>query len=84
MTKTYTVAAVSKNQNSFGLTGLILIAADGEVWQVGASYLHVKAKGSSVTVHNHDFGALGFEIPERLPNAPVGVVREVWETPHVQ
>lgn len=83
MTKTFIVAAVSSNRNAFGLTGLILIAPNGEAWQVGASDLHVKAMGSTIIVHNHDFGTLGFEIPERLPNAPESVVKEVWEAPHV-
>lgn len=83
MTKNFRVAAVSRNQNSFGLTGMILIAADGEAWQVGANHLNVRKKGSTVPVvvvgvHGRDFASLGFEIPERLPEAPEKVVAEVW------
>lgn len=82
-TKAFKVASVSDNTNSFGLTGMILIAADGEAYEVGASYLHVKKKGDVVQVPvvgkaGRNFASLGFEIPRRLPDAPPGVVEEVW------
>lgn len=80
--KKFIVASISSNRNSFGLVGMILIAADGEAWQVGANCLNRKAKGTEITVPFHDktpdFSTLGFEIPERLPDAPPKVVNEVW------
>jgi hypothetical protein len=83
-TKSFKVASVSSNRNSFGLTGLILIARDGEAWEVGANYLNVKAKGEVISVpiggrHGRHFDCLGFEIPTPLPHAPEGVVAEVWK-----
>jgi hypothetical protein len=82
-TKAFNVASVSDNLNSFGLRGMILIAGDGEAWEVGASNLHVKKKGDVVQVPvvgkaGRNFAGLGFEIPRRLPDAPAGVVEEVW------
>lgn len=82
-TKPFRVASVSSNLNSFGLTGMILIALDGEAYEVGASYLHVKKKGDVVRVpvvgkFGRNFGSLGFEIPRKLSDAPAGVVEEVW------
>lgn len=83
--KTFKVAAVSSNRNSFGLAGLVLIAQDGEAWQVGASQHHIKAQGDVVQVpvvgkQDCNFAVLGFEIPERLPRPPAEVVAEVWGT----
>jgi hypothetical protein len=83
MHKTFKVASVSSNTNSFGLSGMILIARDGEAWQVGASHHYPKTRGDLVRVpvlgrRGRNFAPLGFEIPERLPLAPAGVVREVW------
>lgn len=74
-TKTFKVVSVSKNTNSFGLTGMILMAIDGETWEVGASYLNIKKKGD-VVLTNRNFH--GFEIPQQLPNAPLEVIEEVW------
>jgi hypothetical protein len=83
MKKVFKIASVSSNMNSFGLTGMILIARDGEAWQVGASIHHVRRKGGVVRVpvagrRDRNFAALGYEIPERLPVAPPPVVAEVW------
>lgn len=82
-TKTFKVASVSDNTNSFGLTGMILMARDGEAYEVGASYMHVKKKGDVVRVPvvgktGRNFASLGFEIPRRLPVAPPAVIEEVW------
>ncbi len=82
-TKAFMVASVSENTNSFGLTGMILIAADGEAYEVGASSLYVKKKGDVVQVPvvgktGRNFASLGFEVPRRLSDAPAGVVEEVW------
>jgi hypothetical protein len=82
-TKAFKVASVSDNTNSFGLTGMILVTRDGEAWEVGASSLYVKKKGDVVQVPivgkaGLNFASLGFEIPHKLPDAPPGVVEEVW------
>jgi hypothetical protein len=81
--KRFKVAAVSSNSNSFGLTGMVLVARDGTAYQVGASDLHLRRKGSVIAVpitgrRCLNFAQLGFEIPERLPQAPSAVVAEVW------
>jgi hypothetical protein len=82
--KAFKVASVSSNTNSFGLTGMILIARDGEAWQVGANSISVRAKGTIIKVPKlgtaRTFAALSFELPERLPDAPPGVVAEIWNT----
>ena len=83
ITKQFRVVAVSNNRNSFGLSGLILIAQDGEAWEVGASQLCRKAAGDEVLIpvvgsRGRDFAALGYEIPCRLPKALPAVIAEVW------
>jgi len=88
----FKVVAVSSNMNSFGLTGMILMRQNGVAYQVGANSISVKKVGDTVTVPcdwnevdpmgdpmvNYHFYSLGFEIPERLPDAPDNVVKEVW------
>jgi hypothetical protein len=90
----FKVAAVSDNANSFGLKGMILMNKDGVVYQVGANSLYVKQAGDEIVVPcdwnecddeglpmvNWHFYSLGFEIPERFPDAPKNVVAEVWAT----
>ena len=77
-TKLFKVASVSSNTNSFGLYGMILIAQNGEAWEVGANYLNVKKKGD--IVHGDNWASYGFEIPRQLkPDAPKEVVKEVWK-----
>jgi len=89
MKKLFLVASVSSNCNSFGLRGMILMARDGETWQVGANSLNVKEKGDALAVpmtpakmftYDGDlanWSGFGFEIPRRLPDAPSNVVEEV-------
>lgn len=83
--KAFKVASVSSNRNSFGLQGVILIAKDGEAYEVGASYHHAVMKGDIVLVPTTDelilnFAQIGFEIPRQLSNAPADVVAEVWRS----
>lgn len=85
MSKVFKIASVSSNTNSFGLTGMILIARDGEAWQVGANSYYLRTKGDVVRVpltgkRDRNFAALGFEIPEKLQDAPPPVVKEVWRS----
>lgn len=83
--KPFKVAAVSRNTNCFGLRGMVIMAADGEAYEVGANSLNARLKGSTLKVpivgrNGRGFSRLGFEIPRRLPTAPAGVLREVWGT----
>ena len=81
--KVFKVATLSSNRNSFGLRGMILIARDGEAWEVATNDLNAKPKGTLFVVatdnENRDWSKYGFEIPRRLkPDAPAGVVKEIW------
>lgn len=80
--KEFKVASVSSNRNSFGLRGMILVARDGEAWQVAANNLNERKKGTVLRVPafggKADFSHLEFEVPERVSDAPPGVVEKVW------
>ncbi|MCX7429378.1 MAG: hypothetical protein NTW96_27610 [Planctomycetia bacterium] len=83
--KTFAVAALSNSRNSFGLRGVVLIAEDGEAWEVGVNHLCLLRQGSLVSVGvralgHRDWATLGFEIPRELPDAPKAVVDEAWST----
>jgi len=82
--KEFKVAAVSSNTNSFGLYGMLLLAKDREVWQVGANNLHVKKVGDIVEVRvdevnsEPDFTSLSYEIPQRMPDCTQKLADEIW------
>ena len=85
MTKTFRVAAVSTNTNSFGLWGVVVVSRSGEAWQLGGNDLHKPEVGSELAPEIKSgvpcWGRLGYEIPERLhPNAPEDVISLVWAT----
>jgi hypothetical protein len=81
----FKVAALSGNRNGFGLQGVILVARSGEAWEVGAGCMKRHAQGDVLRLDlqpdgSPDFARAGYEIPTRLkPDAPVGVVRELWK-----
>lgn len=84
LSKAFCVASRSSNVNAFGLHGLILVARNGEAWEV-ARYLYSDEfaffeKGSVRTfpLVNGAPVFVGCEIPRRLPDAPANVVAEVW------
>ncbi len=82
--KLFKVASVSENTNSFGLWGMILMAEDGETWEVAANSLNKKTKGDLINVPLTDegrayFATLGFEIPTPRGIAPPAVVKEVFD-----
>ena len=87
--KRFKVVSVSVNANSFGLTGCILMAQDGEAWEVGANHLDKPVKGDIVWANltvNEAGDRLGitwqgksFEIPRPLPKAPQAVILEAWK-----
>ena len=62
---------------------MILIARDGEAWEVAANDINVKPPGTVLKVsylHRPTWAGLGFETPERLcPDATPELVKEVWE-----
>ena len=74
--KEFKVASVSSNQNSFCLWGHILVAKDGEVWE--AARANKLNKGDVIRVVNENWAAHGFEIPEKKPNMPENIVKEIW------
>lgn len=89
--KEFKVVSVSNNINSFGLYGVILMGRDGESYQVGASHIHLPKQGDILKNNVHynaktqqrllkelSWSLSGFEIPERLPDAPFNVVQQVW------
>lgn len=83
-TKQFKIVATSRNTNSFGLHGIILIARDGEAWEIGVNYMHAPSfkDGALVTLGldangNPEFGP-GVEIPRRLRGATTDVIEELW------
>ena len=82
--KEFKVVAVSSNHNSFGLTGVVLVARDGQSYEVASNDLHLPQQGDVLGVPTKpgvgfDWGRFGFEIPRELhPPAPPEVVRQVW------
>lgn len=91
-TKTFRVVAISSNTNSFGLTGVVLIARDGEGFEAATSQ-HVTpvAKGDSVTLPvicaaagaaRYSWVSVDhrtFEIPRRLPPCPPQVLAAIYK-----
>lgn len=78
MRRPFLVAAVSSNTNSFGLYQHVLVHESGEAWVGHASQLNRKPKGSTIQLDTANFAEHGFEIPNRLPDAPQGVLQELF------
>lgn len=82
--KLYKVASVSENANSFCLYGHILVALDGEAWEVARAkgdWLDAWTKGTVIEADpkgKFGWASHSVEIPRQLPTAPEGVVKEVW------
>jgi hypothetical protein len=80
--KHFMVVAASKNTNSFGLRGMVLMARNGEAWQVAANHMNVRKQGDLLRVPvrggDPDWAGLGYETPKKLPTAPANVAAEVW------
>lgn len=86
------VAVVSKNTNSFGLRGHVLVSRTGIAIEVGLNSINEVAKGSivRVPVTRHAIrtaesfaGAVASklhgEIPRVRPRAPKEILDEVWK-----
>lgn len=89
-TKTFVVAAISTKPNSFGLHGIVLVAKDGEAWEVG----HCQSsppesawkKGQLLDFPldyssggEPQFAGRGCEIPRRLIQCPANVVKVAFD-----
>ena len=93
--KAFKVASVSTNPNSFGLFGHVMIAEDGESWQVGRTrsegYPNLWERGEVIEVPLMNdpvrhitrpaWEEAQCEIPQRLADAPANVVAETWGRP---
>lgn len=92
MSVQFKVAAVSDNRNAFGLKGVVLVAQTGLAVQVGSNDINLPQKGQILRVAGNppgtpwpssdlgtlDFSGFGFEIPERILDAPAQVIAQVW------
>lgn len=84
-TKDFKLVAISDNANSFGLHGHIFVSSDGEAWDCAGyrgpghnlGFLDV-VRVPLDFAGNPDWGFLEYEIPEKLPPAPPGVIAEIW------
>lgn len=84
----FKVVAVSANKNSFGLQQCVMIAKDGTAYKGCANSLNIPKQNDILDVPvilneagkviEYNFTAKGFEIPERIDNAPQEVIAEVW------
>ena len=82
--KAFKVVAVSANTNSFGLYGTVLIAQDGEAYEIALNDINKKKVQDVIYLPVRDGktdlmgGQLFFEIPRKLPPAPQNVIERVW------
>ena len=83
-TKLFKIAAISSNANAFCLYGHILVALDGETWEVcraKGEWLDTWNVGTIIEANpNGQFAWANHsvEIPHQKDNAPAKVVRELW------
>jgi hypothetical protein len=86
--KEFKVVAASSNTNGFGLRGFVLIAKDGQAFEIGQHAFNpcvpVLEKGKTIKVplrdgKPHFYGQqLGEITVTPLAKAPAKVVKEVW------
>jgi hypothetical protein len=91
--KSFILASVSTGPNAFGLWGHVLIAEDGETWEVArvrsGGFPVPWRKGEVVAVPvsgddlKPDWASLHCEVPDQLPDAPPNIVAELWGHPVV-
>jgi hypothetical protein len=93
--KTFRLLTSSKNCNSFSLRGYILVAKDGEAWEIGSNDLNAPRPGVSYGVicrpsdprgnpwgyPRPNFAAFGWGISRRLEQAPQAVIDLAWKEP---
>lgn len=89
MFTTFKIVTISKDANSFGLHGHILLSRTGEAWEVARSkgkWLPAWNKGDEIKVpyentegaQEYNWASVNCEIPKRLPNPPQKVIDEVF------
>jgi len=90
--KRFKVASRSSNHNSFGLYGHILVAKDGETWQVGRSrgpwneewtpgtevFIPFYVRTDGMLSSDLAWSQCSVEIPRKLAKAPEHIVNEIW------
>jgi hypothetical protein len=82
--ETFKIVTVSKNTNSFGLYGVIIMNQTGMAFEIGMNAYNDPKKGQSLIVELTEDGNISsirgksYEIPRKLATAPAEVIREVW------
>lgn len=82
------VVSVSANRNSFGLSGVVVMARDGRAWELGVNTTGGSnssvAAGFEFVIFIEDGSdvfpqaAFSYEIPRFLGAAPDNVIKEAW------
>lgn len=81
----FKVFGVSKNTNSFGLTGMYLVDRKGTTFEVGVSSLYIRRVDDIVRIPLTNgmievTSGFFFEIPERKPDCPAAILKKIWKT----
>jgi len=87
----FKVIAITSNTNSFGLRQCVLVAKNGLAYKACANSINMPKQGSVITIPYQggsgdigdapitlSFAHKGFEIPERIEDAPREVIDEFW------
>lgn len=84
--KKFVVASVSSNTNSFGLYGVVIVAKDGQTFEVACNRLNVPEKDEIVKVwlneKTHNLLQIighNCEIPTRLKDAPKSITSSLFK-----
>jgi hypothetical protein len=76
--KSFTVIAVSSNTNSFGLKSIILVAEDGEAWEIlKSAYSDPLPKQGDTIKRAGGVFAIGCECPRRLSDSTPAVAKKI-------
>ena len=87
----FKVFGVSKNTNSFGLTGMFLVSRKGTTFEVAVSTLHLRRVDDIVRIPVSTFDGMiestpefFFEIPEAKPDCPAEILKKIWAVKEAQ
>jgi hypothetical protein len=83
--RTYIVARKTAQVLDGGLRGMVLVSEHGEAWQVLANLLDECPMGQRLNVPlgpmgEPDWDAFGFQVPQKLPDAPKQTVEKILAT----
>lgn len=72
--RNYKVVALSSSRNGFGLRGMVIVARNGDAWEVATNDLNARQVGSWIGVAidgngEPSFAVHGWEVPRRLDNS---------------